>query len=80
VRDQEQRAVEGGQCALEFFDGGEVEVVRGLVEREAADSPRREDGELGPRLLARRQTARAAADMVCVEVELREQGSRLRLA
>ena len=40
---------------LELLDGGQVEVVGGLVEHEAVDALGRERGELGPRALARRE-------------------------
>ena len=50
--DEEQRAVEGGQRLLELLDGGQVEVVGGLVEHEAVHALGREQGEHGARALA----------------------------
>jgi hypothetical protein len=41
VRDEDERAVERAERALELLDGGQVEVVRRLVEHEAAGAARR---------------------------------------
>ena len=53
VRDEDERAVEPAQRALEFLDGRQVEVVRRLVEHEAVDTARHEHSEVGARPLAR---------------------------
>ena len=71
--------VEGAERALELLDGRQVEVVRRLVEDEAARAARRLNRELGARPLARRQASGAPNDVLCVEVELRQQRPRLAL-
>ena len=55
MRDEDERAVERAQRPLELLDRGQVEVVRRLVEHEAACPARRLERELGPRALARRE-------------------------
>ena len=53
MRDEKERAgvpVEGG---LELLDGGEVEVVGGLVQHEEVDAQCGEGGQLRPGALAR---------------------------
>ena len=53
VRDQEQRALESAERALQLLDGRQVEVVRRLVEDEATRAASRD------RLPARRTTCSA---------------------
>jgi tRNA G18 (ribose-2'-O)-methylase SpoU len=73
VGDEEERPVEARQRLLELLDGGDVEVVRGLVEDEAVDAPRTEECERRASAFARRQRARGASDVLRAEAELREQ-------
>src|SRR4026208_908589 len=40
VRDDDERAVEVGECTLELLDGLEVEMVRRLLEEQHVHSPR----------------------------------------
>jgi hypothetical protein len=79
VRDQEQRALESAERALQLLDGRQVEVVRRLVEDEATRAASRLNRELGARPLARRQASGAPDDVLCIEVELRQQRPRLPL-
>jgi hypothetical protein len=53
MRDEQQCAVESAECALELLHGRQVEVVRRLVEDEAARTARRLHRELGARPLTR---------------------------
>jgi hypothetical protein len=80
VRDEDERAVEGAQSALELLDGGQVEVVRRLVEHQTAGSERRLERKLRPRPLTGRETAGRTQDMVGIEVELGEERARFSLA
>ena len=75
--DEEQRPVVNAERALELLDRGEIQMVRGLVEDEAAGSASALDGELRARPLAGRQAPRRAQDVLGIEVELRQQGPRL---
>ena len=76
MRDEEQRAVEGGERPLELLDGRQVEVVRRLVEHEAPGAARRLNRQLGAGPLAGRQASGPPEHVRGVEVELREQGAR----
>ena len=58
---------------FELLDGGQVEVVGGLVEHQAVHALRREAGEHGPRALAGRERACGARDVLRAEPELRQQ-------
>ena len=80
MRDEDERAVERAQRALELLDRGQVEVVRRLVEHETARSARRLERELGPRPLTRRETPGRPQHVVGVEVELREERARISFA
>ena len=44
---------EAGQCLLDLFDGGDVEMVGGLVEHQEVDLAGLEHGQLGPGPFAR---------------------------
>jgi hypothetical protein len=77
--DENQRAVEGAERALELLHGGEVEVVRRLVEDEAARTARRLHRELGARPLARRQASAPPNNVLSVQIELRKQRPRFSL-
>ena len=61
VRDEDQRSVEGAQRALELLDRGQVEVVRRLVEHEAADARAPPAARARPRPLAGRERLAPAA-------------------
>ena len=79
--DEDQRARRRrDERPLELLDRRQVEVVRRLVEDEAARAARRLQRELGPRPLARREARAAPQHVLRVEVELREQRARLPLA
>jgi hypothetical protein len=80
VRDEDERAVEPAQRALELLDRRQIEVIRRLVEHETARSARRLERELGPRSLTRRKTPGRAHYVVGVEVELGEERARISLA
>jgi hypothetical protein len=80
VGDEEQRAVEHAQRPFQLLDRGQVEVVRRLVEHEAARPARGLQRELGTRPLAGREAAGGAHHMLRVEVELGQQRSRIPLA
>ena len=80
MRDEDERSIEHGQRTFELLDGREVEMVRRLVEHEAAGTARRLQRELGPRPLAGRQAPRSPEHVVRVEVELGEQRSRFTFA
>src|SRR5580765_2661821 len=77
VRDEDERAVERAQSALQLLHCGQVEVVRRLVEHEATRAARRLERELGPRPLTRRETRGRAQHVVGVEVELGEERAGL---
>jgi hypothetical protein len=79
MRDEEQRALESAERALQLLHGRQIEVVRRLVENEATRAASRLNGELGARPLARRKASGAPNDVLCVEVELRQQRPRLPL-
>jgi chloramphenicol 3-O-phosphotransferase len=53
VGDQQQRPGVGGQRLLELLDGGQVEMVGGLVEDEHVDAPRLQQRERRPGALTR---------------------------
>ena len=71
MRDEDQSPVVRAECALELLDRRQVEVVRRLVEDEAAGSARGLDGELRTRPLTRREASGRPQDVARVEVELR---------
>src|SRR5579863_2030139 len=48
VGHEEERALPGVEGPLELLDGGQVEMVRRLVEHEAIGSAGDQEGELGP--------------------------------
>jgi hypothetical protein len=77
MRDEEERAVEDAERPLELLDGGKVEVVRRLVEDEAARAARRLHRELGARPLTWREAPPGSKDVQRIEVELRQQRPRL---
>jgi hypothetical protein len=80
VRDEDERAVEPAQRALELLDRRQIEVVRRLVEHQTARSARRLERELGPRSLTRRETLARPQHVVGVEIELRQQRPRISFA
>ena len=80
MRDKDERSLEHAQGTLELLDRGQVEVVRRLVEHEAAGTAGRLQRELGARPLAGRQAPRSPQHVVRVEVELGQQRSRFILA
>ena len=71
MRDEEQRAFESPERALQLLHGRQVEVVRRLVEDETTSAASGLNCELGARPLSRRQASGAPNDMLCVEIELR---------
>ena len=73
MRDEDQRPVVRAERTLELLDRRQVEVVRRLVEHEAAGSARGLNRELRARSLAGREASGGPEDMARVEVELREQ-------
>jgi len=80
VRDEDQRAVVDGQRPLELLDGGQVEVVRRLVEHEAARAAGRLQRQLRARPLAGGQARASAQHVLRVEVEFRQQRASIALA
>ena len=74
--DEDQRPVEDAERALELLDRGEVQMVRGLVEDEAAGSAGSLDRELRARPLAGGKAPCRALHVRSVEVELRQQCPR----
>ena len=75
--DEQQRAVEGGQRLLQLLDGGQVEVVGGLVEHEGVDPARRQQRQHRPRPLAGRQRRQRPVHLVGPEPELGQQRAGL---
>src|SRR5262245_38198599 len=70
VRDQEECPREGAERALQLLHGGQVEVVRRLVEDETTGPARSLHGELGTRPFARRKAPGTPHHVLGVEVEL----------
>ena len=77
MRDEDQRPLVRAECPLQLLDRRQVEVVRRLVEDEAAGSARSLNRELRTRPLARREASGRPEDVARVEVELRQQRPRL---
>ena len=77
VSHEEHGASEGQKGRLELLDGEQVQMIGGLVEDEAVDASCLEEREGGPGPLAWREAGRSAADVVCAEAELRQEGACL---
>ena len=77
MRHEDERPVVDAESPLELLDRRQVEVVRRLVEDEAANATSRLHGELGARPLARREAARRPEHVGRVQIELREERARL---
>src|SRR5215207_2001946 len=78
VGDEDQGAAERAHRLLELLDGGQVEVVGGLVEDQQVDADGLEDRQGGPGPLAGRERPGGAGDVVGAEAELGQQGPGLR--
>ena len=73
VGHDQQGALVRRERRFQLLDGGQVEVVGGLVEHQAVHALRREAGEHGPRALAGREGPCDARDVLCAQPELRQQ-------
>ena len=73
----QQRAVVAVERLLELLDGGQVEVVRRLVEHEAVHALGREAGEHGPVRSPGDSVARGARHVLGAEPELGQQRARV---
>src|SRR5207248_6675938 len=72
VRDEEQRLARPSQEGVEPLQGGDVEVVGGLVEKEQFRILQQERGKRGPRLPAAGEGGRGAVDRGLGEAETTE--------
>src|SRR5207302_1481642 len=77
VRDEEDGADEAVERRLELLDRLEVEMVRRLVEDEAVDAARAEEGERRAASLAGGERGAGPVDVVGAEAELRQQRARV---
>ena len=75
VGDQQQRALVGVERRLQLLDGGQVEVVRRLVQDQQVDAPALEQRQRRAGALARGQGGRRAQHVVRLQAELGQQGA-----
>jgi len=72
MRDEDRRALEVLERALEHLDRFDVEVVRGLVEQQAVRALQHQQEQLQARPLAARERFERPADLLVVEEELHQ--------
>src|SRR3546814_13239411 len=72
MRDQEQRALVGGERLFELLDRRKVQVVGRLVEDEHVDAARLQQREARAGALPRRQLVDGAVHVVGLQPELRQ--------
>ena len=74
---QQQRTVIGLERLLELLDGGEVEMVRRLIENQHIRAACLQQRKAGAGSLTGRELVNRAFHMVGAQPELREQGSHI---
>jgi hypothetical protein len=75
--DQQQRTVIGFERLFELLDGGEIEVVRRLIENQHIRATGLQQRKARAGSLTGREIVDRAFHMICAQPELREQSSHI---